>query len=138
MRSPLPQQELPACFYCCPQALTMNSEITAEEWAVPSAQGLPPVIAPAKFTLVEDCIDFLLEEFDLIYFLWNVYKVATLRSIEKENFLSNYVVRKSTEICLRLTTFFHVSSLSLVVAYVALLLSPTGLRKDTKRDSCLL
>lgn len=57
----------------------MDSKVTAEEWAVPSAQGLPPVIAPEKFTLVEECIDFLLEEFNLIYFLWNRYKVATCK-----------------------------------------------------------
>lgn len=100
MRSPLPQQELPACSYCCLEALTMDSEITAEEWAVPSAQGLPPVIAPAKFRLVEERIDFLLEEFDLIYFIWNRYKVATFKANRKgKHFLSHSVVRKSIEIC---------------------------------------
>lgn len=81
----------------------------------------------------------LLEEFHLICFLWNRYKVATFKVKRKgEHFLSHFVVRKSTEICLRLTTFFHVSSLSLVLAYVAFLLSPSGLRKDIKWDSCLL
>lgn len=115
----------------------MDSEITAEGWAAPSAQGPTPVIGLAKFTLVEECIDFLLEEFNLIYFLWNGYKVATFRVNRKGKTLSHPVVRKSTEICLSLTTFFHVSSLSLVLAYVAFLLSPSGLRKDTKRDSYL-
>lgn len=73
------------CFCCCPEALTLDSEITVEEWAVPSLQGLCPVIAPAKFTLVEECIDCLLEEFNLIYFLWNGYKVATFKVNRKEN-----------------------------------------------------
>lgn len=63
----------------------MDSKITVEEWAVPSAQGLPPVIAPSKFIVVEECIDFLLEELNLIYFLWNGYQVATFKVNRKEN-----------------------------------------------------
>lgn len=34
----------------------MDSEITAEGWAAPSAQGLTPVIGLAKFTHVEEVI----------------------------------------------------------------------------------
>lgn len=43
------------------------------------------MIGRAKFTRMEECTDFQLEEFNLIYFLWNGYKVATFKVNRKEN-----------------------------------------------------
>lgn len=107
------QEELPVCFCCRTQALTTDSETTAEEWAVPSAQGLlQRSVCFRKSILMEEGTDSLLEEFNLIYFLWNGYKVITFKVNRKGKcLLSHPVVRRPTDIGSRLATFFPHQSL---------------------------
>ena len=110
-----------------------------DSWGMGSviSPGTSPVIGLGKFTLVEEGTDSLWEEFNLIYFLENAYKVITFKVNRKGKcFLSHLAVSllKSAQ---GWPLFFHVSPRLLVLAYVAFLLSTLSLRKDTKEDSCL-